>query len=94
MAAESAIGQMREQLGALPVGTSLDSATLARINELAEDVAALKTATPLSSSVTSGDNGASAARLNQLAEAVKQIQDLENAVKEHCKETQATYNMM
>ena len=27
-------------------------------------------------------------------EALKQIQDLENAVKEHCKETQATYNMM
>jgi len=72
-AVEGGIAQLRDQLGSLPAGTSMDAATVARINELAEDVAALKSGSQTSGASATGDNGASSARLDEIAKVAQQI---------------------
>ena len=73
-ALEGSVEQLRNQLGSLPAGTLMDAATVARIDQLAEDVATLKSGIQTAVASATGDNGTSSARLDEIAKAAKQIQ--------------------
>ncbi|MGI9355584.1 MAG: hypothetical protein ACR2PF_10550 [Rhizobiaceae bacterium] len=71
---EGIVAQLRDQLGSIRAETSTDAATTARIDELAEEVATLRSASQTSGASATGDKGASSARLVEITAAAEQIQ--------------------
>ncbi len=70
-AAEGAVQQMQERLAALDDGASPDAMLTARLDQLAKDVAALKSSRS-NTTVASGD-GASIAQLDKLSEDIESV---------------------